>query len=140
MKRIYHTWEKWECYPAGFYENQPKENLTKEECERIYADLLKDPSQFHNALGRVVDEWPISCEQYLSNDKMNRIAWLGQAALCVAKGIPANYRNGFNLLSLKQQEAANNMALDALNSWLIHHGEEPVNMEGAGVNAKADLY
>jgi len=140
VKRIFHTWEKWECYPAGFYENQPKENLSKEQCEEIYAKLLKNIPEFRLALKRVITEWVKSCEQYLSNDKMNRIAWLGQASLCIAKGIPANYRNGFNLLSPNEQERANQAALDALNEWLARYNEKPVTMEGAGVNAKADLY
>lgn len=31
-ERILHTYDKWECYPAGFYENKA-EGLTKEQCE-----------------------------------------------------------------------------------------------------------
>lgn len=140
MKRIYHIWSEWECYPAGFYENAPKTKISKEQCERAYADLLSDLPAFRSALQRVISEWKNSCEHYLTNDKMNRIAWLGQASLCIEKGIPANYRGGFNLLTKEQQEAANQAALDALNQWLAKHGEPPVDMAGAGVAAKADLY
>lgn len=140
MKRVYHTWEKWECYPAGFYESQPKTKLSKEQCEQAYAQLLKDIPAFRAALQRVITEWKNSCEHYLTNPSMNRIAWLGQASLCIEKGIPANYRGGFNLLTAAEQEAANQAALDALNQWLATNGGEPVDMLGAGVAAKADLY
>lgn len=140
MTRIYHTYEKWECYPAGFYESAPGEKRTKEDCEKQYAELLRDKAQFKAALARVILEWVRSCEHYLSNDKMNRIAWLGQASLCIAKGIPSSYRNGFNRLNEAEQQAANEMALAALNRWLELRGEPAVTMEQAGVNSKADLY
>ncbi|MBZ4284310.1 hypothetical protein LAJ55_16025, partial [Streptococcus pneumoniae] len=34
-KRVFHTYEKWECYKAGFYENS-KPGMTKAECENEY--------------------------------------------------------------------------------------------------------
>lgn len=140
MKRIYHMYPKWECYPAGLYENRPKSNLTDEECEGVYHDLLANIPEFEAALARVTREWKHSCEHYLSNDGMNRIAWLGQAALCIAKGIPAGFRGGFNLLTPAEQERANESALKYLNNWLAEQGEPSVTMEQAGIKAKADRY
>lgn len=140
MKRIYHTWEKWECYPAGFYESRPTDKRSKDQCEKEYMDLLSDPLQFSHALLRVINEWVKSCEHYLSNDKMNRIAWLGQASLCISKGIPSTFRGGFNLLTQAQQNKANKLALEALNIWLKRRGELPVTMAEAGINSKADIY
>lgn len=140
MNRIYHTWDKWECYPAGFYEGKPPEGLKAEECEDIYRHLLQDLPEFQSALLRVITEWPNSCEHYLSNESMNRIAWLGQAALCIERGIPSCFRGGFNLLSKEQQDAANNSALMALNTWLQKRGEPMVSLDEAGVRAKVNLY
>ncbi len=140
MNRIYHTWDKWECFPAGFYDSRPKEYLTDAQCEEIYRDLLRDIPAFEAALERVTTEWEHSCEHYLTNESMNRIAWLGQASLCIDKGIPANHRGGFNLLSASEQQAANESALKYLNLWLVAQGEPEVTMEDAGVKAKANLY
>lgn len=140
MKRIFHTWEKWECYPAGFYESRPERALTAEQCEFIYAELLRDIPAFDAALERVIAEWPRSCEHYLSNENMNRIAWLGQAALCIAKGIPACYRGGFNHMSEDEQRAANNAALRALNKWLVAQGEPALTIEDAASKTKANIY
>jgi hypothetical protein len=114
--------------------------MTAESCEAEYARLLRNDEEFRRALQRVLAEWPKSCEQYLSNDRMNRIAWLGQASLCISNGIPANYRNGFNMLTQAEQQRANETALEALNQWLAGRGKAPVDMDAAGVNAKADLY
>lgn len=140
MKRIFHTWEKWECYPAGFYEDVPPNGMTPREALDAYARFLRDTSCFENALERVVTEWTHSCEHYLSNVNMNRIAWLGQAAMCIATRVPACFRGGFNLLSPAEQETANRAALKYLNLWLERHGEEPLTLETAKSRTEANLY
>ena len=86
MNRIYHTWDKWECYPAGFYDEKPKFKATKEELELMYADFLRNSTRFKAAAMRVIGEWKNSCEHYLSNENMNRIAWIGQASACIEIG------------------------------------------------------
>lgn len=106
MKRIYHTWEKWECYPAGFYETLPPNGMTPAEATALYAEFLRDSERFNAALWRVITEWPKSSEHYLSNEKMNRIAWLGQAAMCIETRVPSAYRGGFNRLTSAEQEQA----------------------------------
>jgi hypothetical protein len=141
IKRIYHTWDKWECYPAGFYESKPKDkSLTAEAYEHIYTELLRDLHAFEAALVRVTSEWRHSCEHYLTNENMNRIAWLGQASLCIAKGIPSCFRGGFNRLSEQEQYAANQMALKWLNRWLTKHGDNQLMLADAQSKTQADLY
>lgn len=85
---------------------------------RRYAKFLKNDARFRLALQRVVTEWPISCEQFLLNDSINRIAWLGQAAMCIATGVPRKYRAGFMLLSESEQARANATANHTLRTWL----------------------
>ena len=62
---------------------------------------------------------------------MNRIAWLGQAAICYHKGIPSTFRGGWQLLNEEQQAAANGVALECLNRWLTLHGIEEVPLSDA---------
>jgi hypothetical protein len=140
VKRIYHTWEKWECYPAGFYDPRPRDVMTDDEAREAYRAFLADLPAFSEALMRVLAEWPKSCEHYLSNESMNRIAWLGQASMCIAHGIPAKYRGGFNMLTDEQQHAANLVALGALNMWLHERGEEMHTLETAVSKTEANLY
>jgi hypothetical protein len=102
--------------------------------------LLSNEKEFSAALEKVLGTWKNSCEHYLTNEKMNRIAWLGQASLCVARGIPSCYRSGYFLLSKDQQKAADAVALAALNKWLMANQYQPVDMEGAGVSAQANIY
>ena len=141
MKRIFHTWDKWECYPAGFYENKPEnKQLTDDQCRQLYATFLRDIPMFEASMQSILLAWPRSCEHYLSNEKMNRIAWLGQASVCYAHGIPAIYSSGFQLLTDLEKETANNSALKFLNKWLEKRGEKPVPLGVAMPDIKANLY
>lgn len=140
MKRIYHTWDKWECYPAGFYENKAPSGLSQNEAVKRYAEFLRDTPTFAAALSRVITEWQNSCEHYLSNENMNRIAWLGQASACIALGLPSCFRGGFNLLTPEEQQTANETALMALNEWLARRGEESLTLETARAKTQVELY
>lgn len=141
MERIYHTWDEWECYPAGFYENKPvNRKLSDDDCKEIYRSLLADIPRFKDALKLVIEEWPNSCEHYLSNERMNRIAWLGQASLCISEGIPSRYRGGYMLLADEEKLAADMAALEALNEWLVTRGEDRLDLKSAGSKTQMDLY
>lgn len=138
--RIYHQWSKWECYPSGFYEPAPPPGMTPQQANDAYTEFLRDIPRFERGLYRVLADWKNSCEHYLSNETMNRIAWLGQAAMCIETHVPAGFRGGFNQLTESEKLNANQAALDALNLWLISRGEPEVTMEGAGVSARVNLY
>lgn len=140
MERIYHTWDEWECYPAGFYENHPPKGWTDEECRDEYAQFLRDTPRFMGALDHIIEEWPNSCEHYLTNERMNRIAWLGQAAMCYETGVPSKYRGGYMDLTDEEKQKADLTALKALNTWLTERGEEPLTLEEAGSKTQMDLY
>lgn len=140
MERIYHTWEKWECYPAGFYENKAPNGWAPQEATKSYAAFLRDSPAFEAALQKVITEWVRSCEHYLSNENMNRIAWLGQASACIALGLPSGFRSGFHLLSKDEQATADALALKYLNKWLEMRGEGPLVLEAARSKMEVELY
>lgn len=118
MNRIWHHYETWECVLAGMYDLTARDGTSKDDALRMYADFLSDTERFKAALGRVLAEWPVSCEQFLSNEGFNRIAWLGQASMTIATGIPAAYRAGFKLLTEREQAIANEVAALALYKWV----------------------
>ena len=139
-QRIFHTHDKWECLQAGFYKSVVP-GKTAEECEKEYAEFLSNDKRFRDALDHITTKWKHSCEHYLTNRAMNRIAWLGQAAMCYATGIPSKYCSGFNLLSEQQQEHANNIALEYLNKWLINNNIDSVTYEeGLSIGRQIELY
>lgn len=126
--RIFHTYDKWECHKYGFYASR-KDGMTSEECELAYADFLSDNNRFESALNSIINDWKYSCEHYLTNKSMNRIAWLGQASMCFATGVPSKFCSGYNLLTTQQQNDANNLALKYLNKWLVNNGFKEVTLD-----------
>lgn len=118
VKRLYHHWERWECYKAGFYNTSPPDGIDNDSALLMYAYFLADIDRFKTATKKVFDEWPNSCEQFLTNQNINRIAWIGQSSMCIETGIPSKYRGGFRLLTDKQQHDANNAAEEMLTQWI----------------------
>jgi ParB-like chromosome segregation protein Spo0J len=138
--RVFHEWQHWECYPAGFYSDKPPAGMTAQDCEESYRDFLANIPRFEEALKRVISEWVISCEHYLTNEKMNRIAWLGQASMCIENGVPARFCGGYNMLTDEQKNDADKKALDYLNVWLEATGRETLSSEEADSKTAANLY
>jgi hypothetical protein len=138
--RIFHTFEKWECHKAGFYASK-KDGMTAEQCENEYANYLSNKDRFREGLNGVIEEWVHSCEHYLTNKSMNRIAWLGQAAMCYSTGIPSKFCAGFNLLTADEQDKANLIALEALNYWMKKYNKPEVTMEEAlSIGRQVNIY
>lgn len=137
--RVFHTFDQWECYKAGFYATK-LDGVSMEDGRSRYRDFLSDLPRFRIGLEGVIEEWKNSCEHYLTNESMNRIAWLGQAAACYTEGLPSLYKGGFNLLSPDQQEAADSLAHEYLNKWLSANGKEPVDIDDARTVRQMDIY
>lgn len=138
--RIFHTYDKWECHKAGFYATK-KDGMTHDECEQKYVDVLTDDNAFRKGLDGVVSEWKNSCEHYLTNKAMNRLAWLGQAAVCYLYGVPSRYSSAWFNLTEEQQKKANETAAEYLNNWLKENGLDEVSFEeAASVNRQTQLY
>lgn len=124
--RYWHHISRWECVKGGLYADRSKNGMDADDSKLAYADFLGDIPRFQRGLDRVVHEWPISCEQFLSNTAINRIAWLGQAAMCIENGVPCKFRSGFSLLTTDQQDAANATARETLERWLSR--KKPVQL------------
>lgn len=86
MDRIYHRYEKWECFKAGFFRNVSGEE--KKELSKKVIELFENPEQTERFMKQVLKDWVNSCEHNLTNLSLNRIAWLGQSACCIYAKIP----------------------------------------------------
>lgn len=138
--RIFHTYDKWECHKAGFYASR-KEGMTAEQCEVAYSEFLSNDNLFRETLEKIITEWKYSCEHYLTNKSMNRIAWLGQASMCYATGVPSKFCSGFNLLTDDQKNKANETALEYLNKWLVNNNRPILTMkEALSIGRQVELY
>lgn len=138
--RIFHTYDKWECHKAGLYSTK-KDGFTHSECEEEFKRILSNQELFSEILNRVIYEWKFSCEHYLTNKSMNRIAWLGQAAACFHSGIPSRYANSWFDIPEETREEANKTALKYLNKWMVinNYSETDIN-EAASIGRQIELY
>lgn len=103
-----HPWYKWECYKDGFYEITTR--FTRDEAEKIYQDYFKDTNKFKRDIKKVMSLWKFSCEHFLTNPNINRVAWLGQACVFVATGVTPNYKYSYNKLSKKIRDECDEIA------------------------------
>ena len=123
LVKIWHPWPSWECFKAGFYGPYP-EGVNKASGEAKYGEFFRVPGLFEASLRRVLEEWPNSCEHNLTSASLNKIAWGGQAAACIAWGIPAECRAGYRLLTKEEQKAADEISERLIREWYDRRGYE----------------
>lgn len=116
MKRIYHPYWLWEDFKHGFYDNASGEVKQRhiDNCLKMFNSerLTKEH------MIRVVKEWKFSCEHNLTNESINKIAYIGQAACCLYSGIPSTVTmECWSMLSKEVQERSDKLAIEAIELW-----------------------
>lgn len=138
--RIFHTFDKWECYKSGFYESSHK-TMSHEECSNEFVKILSDKNLFSKSLNGVINNWKYSCEHYLTNKSMNRIAWLGQASVCYSSNVPSKYSSSWFDIPEEKRSVADELALEYLNKWLLNNNRPTVDMsEAKNIGKQVELY
>jgi hypothetical protein len=138
--RIFHTYDKWECHKAGFYQST-KEGWSHDECRFEFKRILSDQDLFSEILNSLIIDWKFSCEHYLTNKAMNRIAWLGQAAVCYSSGVPSRYSDAWFDIPENTKKEANKTALKYLNKWLnMNSINEETEEEALSIGRQIELY
>jgi hypothetical protein len=114
MTRVYHPYHLWEEHKFGLWKNRNSDSSMLEKA----INFTGNAEIYGSFMMRVIIEWPISCEQNLLMANINRQAWIGHAACCLAIGSPeATTRKAWWYLSKDQQNAANVKADNAINEW-----------------------
>lgn len=115
INQIFHHFSKWEDYKEGFY-NSTCEDVAEHIQKSV--DLLSNQELFYNYAKEVVEKWIFSCEQNLTDPSLNKIAYIGQSACCIANGTPAFVtRNAWAYIEEENQKLANQTAKKVLHEW-----------------------
>jgi|TARA_R110000822_G_scaffold116149_2_gene248011 hypothetical protein len=116
LKRIYHPYTLWEDYKAGFYDNiSGKEKQHK--IDKVL-EMFNSYSLTEKYMNKVIEEWVLSCEHNLTNESMNKIAYIGQGACCLYGNVPSTITmECWRLLSTDVQERSNLLALSVIKKW-----------------------
>ena len=116
IKQIYHHYEEWEEYRYGMW--RIILGAKRKEFLEQTIKFIGNTELYGSYMLKVVDMWPISCEQNLTCPGINKQAWIGQAACCIALGCPEDItREAWRYLSKKQQDQANEKADIAIKTW-----------------------
>lgn len=123
MKRIYHRFDLWEDYKFGMW----RKVSFKEEKYFLDAAIVftGDAELYGKYMIRAINEWPYGCEHNLSCTGMNRQAWIGHAATCIAIYCPEYItRLAWHQLTQKQQDDANEKADIAIKTWEDNYAKD----------------
>lgn len=116
MKKIWHPYYLWEEFHYGMWKNMPKEE--EEKFLELAVVFTGNAELYGSFMFKVIFMWPISCEHNLSDTSINRRAWIGHAACCLAIGCPEYItRKAWWKLTEKQRQEANNQADRAIIIW-----------------------
>jgi len=116
MERIYHPYHLWEDWKFGMWRNvfgEERETLLKKATE-----FTGDAKLYGSFMLRVITEWPYACEHNLSSTSINRQAFIGHCACCLALNCPEDItRLAWHTLTQEQQNKANAQADIAIATW-----------------------
>lgn len=114
IKRVYHDCRLWEEVAANMWGEATDR---KQALEQAIA-FTGDHALYGSFMTRVVNEWPISCENALTDESLNKKAWIGHAAVALALNIPEDItRQAWGFLTDEQRLLANREAARALREW-----------------------
>lgn len=115
-ERMYFPYEQLEEFKAGMWRIVRGEDRKRFAVKA--AELMRNHEAFKAAMMEAIETWPISCQQNLTAENTNRIAWLGHAGCCIAVGsCEENTRIGWHMLTPREQALANDAAASALEAW-----------------------
>jgi len=116
VKRIYHPYTLWEDFHAGMWRKASAE----EEAGLLEAAVkfTGDAKLYGSFMVLVSDQWHYACEHNLTDVAMNRRAWIGHAAACMAIGAPEYItRRAWWMLTQEQRDLADSEADNAIRYW-----------------------
>jgi hypothetical protein len=117
MKRIYHPYNLWEDYKLGFYDNIS--GKTKEQKINSVLEMFNSKELTIKYMNKVINEWTYSCEHNLTNESMNKIAYIGQAACCIYDKVPNLITMyAWKFLKPEIRERSDKIAKKTINEWM----------------------
>lgn len=114
LSRVYHPYSEWEEVKHGMWAevDDRKAHLARA------IEFTGNHKLYGSYMTRVIREWPISCENALTDPTLNKKAWVGHAATALAIGCPEDItREAWGHLTDEQRLLANKEAERAIREW-----------------------
>lgn len=120
IHKIWHPFNEWEEYQQGMWRSINSRH--RKMLLQWAINFTGNHKLYGTWMRTVLIEWPISCEQNLSDLNQNRRAWLGHAAVQIAIDIPEDItREAWGHLSDRQRELADKEADATIKEWELKH-------------------
>ncbi len=120
LKRVWVPFDEWE--EIGF--NMWGSVESRRDYLRRAVIFTGNHRLYGRYMQRVVKEWPRSCLNALTDQGLNKRAWIGHAATALALRCPEDItRQAWSHLTHEQQVLANRQADRAIQSWEMRYRE-----------------
>ncbi len=120
FERVYHPYEQWE----EIAHNMWGDVVDRAEYLERAIIFTGNHVQYGHYMMRVINEWPISCENALTDYALSKKAWIGHAACALALGCPEDItRLAWGYLTDEQQFLANQAAERAIQEWSVRYAK-----------------
>jgi hypothetical protein len=114
FKRVYRHYLEWEEVWHNMWGTVPDRKAFLEYAIQFTGDY----HLYGSYMQRVVREWPVSCENALTDESLSKKAWLGHAECALAFCCPEDIvRLAWGKLTDEQQLLANQEAARAIQTW-----------------------
>lgn len=77
----------WETFKNGMYKTISEIKDFDLQVLKAY-HILTNKDLFYEMALKMVNEWPVACEEFLRNRNGNKLAFIGQATCCFIEGVP----------------------------------------------------
>lgn len=120
IKQNWHDVREWEEVAHNMW----GEATDRKQALETAIAFTSDHKLYGSYMVRVTHEWPISCENALTDPHLNHKAWVGHAAVALAHGIPEDVtRQAWAYLTDEQKYLANKEAERAVAAWKMRYVE-----------------
>jgi hypothetical protein len=114
LTRVWHPVEDWEEIQYNMWGMVDDRALFLQNAIQFTADW----SLYGDYMDLVIQEWPVSCENALTDYNLNRKAWVGHAACALYMNCPEDItRKAWGHLTDEQRKMANRRAANAIGVW-----------------------
>ena len=121
IKQVWHDVRHWEEVAHNMWGEVTDKRAALETAIAFTADH----KLYGSYMARVANEWPVSCENALTDPHLNQKAWIGHAAVALAHNIPEDItRQAWSYLTDEQKYLANKEAEREVAAWKERHFQD----------------
>ncbi len=126
IKQVWIPYWDWEDWKAGMWRKVENEEELLVKCVEFTGNWIL----YGEWMQKVVKEWPLTMLNSLSNPSINKRAFIGHCACCLAFGCPEYVtRKAWKILTDQQRKDADDIAEIVYHEWKNNRLREQMEVE-----------